>query len=167
MWICVNVIVCLYFSFRDRVINLFILIVVDVRIDILYNRMFKVEFIFLMKLLLFNFILRMIKVVLSGWVIRLIKRLVIVRYLNNSFVGGWREVILCRVIRIKMLFKDVVMDRKMLEIERKIIMFRFVSYVVEFGWFDVLFLFVKLYSCSVISYGKKFWLRKDGLNINC
>lgn len=48
-----------------------------------------------------------------GCVIILMLRLVIVRYWNMSFVGGWREDIFGRVIRIRVLFNDVVRMRRM------------------------------------------------------
>ena len=48
----------------------------------------------------------------TGCVIRPTRRSVTARHRNNSFVGGRREDTLRKAIRIKMLPRDVLMDRK-------------------------------------------------------
>lgn len=50
----------------------------------------------------------------SGFKKSLIKRFVVVKLWSNSFVGGWSEVFLWRVIKIIIFLRSVVMEKKML-----------------------------------------------------
>lgn len=132
----VNVTTCLYLNPKDRAISLSTLIAVDVRTDTPHNKTLKAEFTSPMKVLIFSFILSVMKVAWSGWEARPTQRSVTARHRNKSFVGGWREVTLGRTIRIKILPKEAVMDRKMFETERNTTMP--VGHVVAFVWSGLL-----------------------------
>ena len=109
-----SVTTCLYLNPNNRARSLSTLRAVDAKTDTPQKATDKDEnrwenMIF--KILMSILSTRSIRVAMSGWEMRPTPRSVMAKHWNNSFVGGWIEVTLRRVIRIRMLPRDAVMEK--------------------------------------------------------
>ena len=108
-----SVTTCLYLNPKNRARSLSTLRAVDAKTDTPHKVMDKDECSLkhIFKILMSA---RIIRVATSGWEMRPTPRSVMAKHWNNSFVGGWIEVTLRRAIRIRMLPRDAVMEKRIL-----------------------------------------------------
>ena len=111
-----SVTTCLYLNPKNRARSLSTLRAVDAKTDTPHKVMDKDECSWehISQILMSMLSARSIRVTMSGWEIRPTPRSVIARHWNNSFVAGWIEITLRRAIRIRMLPRNAVMEKRIL-----------------------------------------------------